>query len=660
MNNILIQEKENQLTISDKTKPDIKKMFSFFEEEIDALGEIMLILTEGKTSTFDTQVIIDALNCETLLKAVKKNNLKLAKLCLISGLLPDGLPSDSFEKTQNLLAISIQNNYVEMMKLLLEYGANPNGNKILNNEGHPLLAAIEKENIDIVRLLLSKGATTHINILVSTEKKKNTTVQNTLTGEPIKCRNLLCKKYTSPLKKAIEIYYETEKHKQSEIAAFTGKQKDPNISTSPYMLSNKFVPNSSEIALSPQQPISDKNPLSNSLLLTNSDSLSLHQSISTVKLNESGINISPITEIILVLIQNNPQCLDNTLCEEGIEVDSPYDMDPVEIYEKQHALIAQACRQNDLDMVQFLIESGAKLRTAPQNEDQCPIIDIGLKTSQLNPQKNKKHEYILKDTSVSDEMIEAVKTGNAKLVEYLINQNAFVTYNLSVTIGWDKSTVFWGRPDPLKKTFLFARGIAEAIEKDDINIVSILMHHGVQLDNNVYFHPLNNKHKNEKIGDDRGDPTHIDRCITVNDILDDPSHPKIYAMYKENGFEKRYQMLQNIWKFEERIAQKKRLEAEQKMIEEDQKKLLENQKNDLIRQVNALPYETKIDPQGEDYLLIQKLALLGCLYSAAKEESFEVVSAWIPIFKRVIPKESLNQLMQLQECLERSNIRRIE
>lgn len=80
----------------------------------------------------------------------------------------------------------------------------------------------------------------------------------------------------------------------------------------------------------------------------------------------------------------------------------------------------------------------------------------------------------------------------------------------------------------------------------------------------------------------------------------------------------------------------------------------------MIRQVNVLPYETKIDPQGEDYLLIQKLALLGCLYSAAKEESFEVVSAWIPIFKRVIPKESLNQLMQLQECLERSNIRRIE
>ena len=103
------------------------------------------------------------------------------------------------------------------------------------------------------------------------------------------------------------------------------------------------------------------------------------------------------------------------------------------------------------------------------------------------------------------------------------------------------------------------------------------------------------------------------------------------------------------------MEEKKDKEKEQKRLEEQQKKLLEEQTRQLAQKVKKLPYESKCNPRGEDYLLIQQLALAGGLYLAAKEEAPEVVNAWIPIFERIISKETLDKLMKLKQEAERQD-----
>ena len=226
-------------------------------------------------------------------------------------------------------------------------------------------------------------------------------------------------------------------------------------------------------------------------------------------------------------------------------------------------------------------------------------------------------------------------------MDYLINQGAFIQYELK-TDDWSK--------------YRAARGIAEAIENDDVNMAAVLMHHGIQLEDKTYFYPLES-YKTNVFRCAISRRTDLMRLLKVSDLMNDSDHPKIYAVYKENGFEKRYQMLQKIWKVEQMMEEKKDKEKEQKRLEEQQKKLLEEQTRQLVQKVKKLPYESKCNPRGEDYLLIQQLALAGGLYLAAKEEAPEVVNAWIPIFERIISKETLDKLMKLKYSF--SSVRQI-
>ncbi len=643
---LLVLEGENQLA-----EVREKDVFNFFEQELefDALAEIMLILTDGKSSDFDPQLMMDSLTNITLQKAVLANNLKLAQLCLIAGVSPEGLTvtidedlkaeKSSFNnRNENLLKIAIRNNYTEMIDLLLQFNANPNGSKEMNTVGHPLLTAIEKQDAQMVKRLLSLGADSKVAIRTSVcEKEIFNTGYHFI---PVR----LSLEYTSPIKRALEIYYQNGEKEISKI-----KQG-----------SNQFSQTS---ALS---VMDDKNALAKmpgnsgrwsdlSVMNGNNGQSKMFSSQSERGAfsfeNEMSEQVSPITEIILSLIERNPACLDNMIAEEQIEKN--YSRKAVVygnwgqgfIMDKRYdSILAMACHQGDLDMVKFLLSKGAKLRTQEEYYKE-PIVDITVECPKPFIQKdifgNKAHfdpdtyAYLIKDTSVSDELLEAIKSKNTLLVDYLIKQGAFIQYKLQATDGWH-----WSK-------FQAARGIAEAIETDDVNMAAILMHHGVQLDDKTYFYPLKT-YRTNVVDCSICNRRYLERLLTVSDIMDDSDHPKIQAMYKENGFEKRYQMLQKIWNFG-RVAEAKKKEAEeQKLMEERKQKLLKEQTEQLVQKVKKLPYESKCNPRGEDYLLIQQLALAGGLYLAAKEESPEVVNAWIPIFERVISQEILDKLVKLK------------
>jgi len=309
-----------------------------------------------------------------------------------------------------------------------------------------------------------------------------------------------------------------------------------------------------------------------------------------------------------------------------------------------------------MDMVKFLLSKGAKLRKKQEKSYDAPIVDINvecptpfIRTSVLGNRfidDVDMHSFLIKDTSVNDELLEAVKSKNTALVDYLINQGAFIQYELKADDDCKWSTT----------KCQAARGIAEAIENDDVNMAAVLMHHGIQLEDKTYFYPLES-YKTNVFKCEINRRTDLKRLLKVSDLMNDSEHPKIYAVYKENGFEKRYQMLQKIWKVEQMMEEKKDKEREQKRLEEQQKKLLEEQTRQLVQKVKKLPYESKCNPRGEDYLLIQQLALAGGLYLAAKEEAPEVVNAWIPIFERVMSKETLDKLTKLKYSF--SSVRQI-
>ncbi len=615
--------------------------FNFFEQELDldALAEIMLILTDGKTSDFDPQLMMDALTNVTLQKAVLANNLKLAKLCLIAGVSPEGSPvsidddlkadKSSFNKrNENLLKIAIRNNYTEMLDLLLQFNANPNGSKEMDTLGHPLLAAIEKQDAQMVKRLLSLGADSKVAIRTFVSEKE---ILNTeFMAIPVR----LSLEYTSPIKRALEIYYQNGKKEISKI------KQGAN-------------PSSQTKALA----VVDKKNAQSGMSFSQSE----RGGFSFEK--EMGEQVSPITEIILSLIERNPSCLDNMIAEEQI-VES-FNTDAV-LYgnwgkgyikdRRYDSILAMACHHGDMDMVKFLLSKGAKLRKKQEKSYDAPIVDINVECPKpfirTNVLGNRfiddvdMHSFLIKDTSVNDELLEAVKSKNTALVDYLINQGAFIQYKLEAD-----DDCKWS-PTECQA----ARGIAEAIENDDVNMAAVLMHHGIQLEDKTYFYPLES-YKTNVFRCEIKRRTDLKRLLKVSDLMNDSDHPKIYAVYKENGFEKRYQMLQKIWKVEQMMEEKKDKEKEQKRLEEQQKKLLEEQTRQLVQKVKKLPYESKCNPRGEDYLLIQQLALAGGLYLAAKEEAPEVVNAWIPIFERVMSKETLDKLTKLKYSF--SSVRQI-
>lgn len=603
--------------------------FNFFEQELelDALAEIMLILTDGKTSEFDPQLMMDSLTNVTLQKAVLANNLKLAKLCLIAGVSPEGLTvtidedlkadKSSFnDRNENLLKIAIRNNYTEMLDLLLHFNANPNGSEEMDSVGHPLLAAIEKQDVQMVKKLLSLGADSKVSVRTFVSEKEF--LESGCSRVPVR----LSLEYTSPIKRALEIYYQNG---EKEISKIKGGSNQSSQTT----------------ALS----VVDKENAQSKMY-----SFQSQRGEFSFEKEMSG-QVSPITEIILSLIERNPACLDNMIAEEQIE--ECFDKNAV-LYGKwgrgciedkrYNSVLAMACHHGDLDMVKFLLSKGAKLRKKQEKAYAAPIVDIKIECPTPWITRNyagvymnepSGYAFLIKDTSVNDELLEAVKSKNTALVDYLINQGAFIQYKLKTKDEWkyyDKQA---------------ARGIAEAIENDDVNMAAVLMHHGVQLDDNTYFYPLRT-YKTNAINCPIVMRRHIDRLLKVSDLMNDSDHPKIQAMYKENGFEKRYQMLQAIWKVNQMLEDKKDKERAQKQLEEQQKKLLEEQTRQLVQKVKKLPYESKCNPRGDDYLLIQQLALAGGLYLAAKDEAPEVVNAWIPIFERVMSKETLDTLVKLK------------
>ncbi len=712
-------------------------VFSLIETELDELSKIMELLTDGKTTEFDAQVMLDALNPQTLLKGVEKECLPLVKLCLVAGISPDGMATDYEGKTNNLLAKAIRQKNMEMVDLLLEYGANPNGNENFRSVGHPLFAAVETENLDMAIKLLERGARSDVVIYVDSKVKlMDTTHFDSVffSGE----RNCVISNFTSPLKRAIEMYYDFKKNEKSEISVFIPEmsyknaifihQVDPSVMLLGTSDENGHVFSTGDVGTTDivlAQETDNQTYIPKSLVFQNVVNLFNQQPVK---------NISDITKMIYLLIMANSECLDNIQIQEIIDAQKDYSGDSYlaeytegflkkqyeqslkrrfnclkdnEIYlssaihKRYHSFMAMATEKGDLDMVRFLRIRGAKFRDLSK-EQRLPIVDIDFKMDWRDRIDGNK--FFHKDLSVNDEIISAVRSKNAKLLEYLINQSAPIKYDLKYDLSYEeleeKRINNMQVEDYSKRHVTGIRGITEAIRNDDVNMVAILMHHGVQLTDYVFFCPTNS-YKDRKNCASRGCYRSYDswdmkkRLLTVEDIMDDADNPKVYDMFKEKSFEKRYEILKKVWLIEERLEEKKRREAEekllkmqaerllqaerQKLLEEERRlkrtrqrlqaeqKLLETKKkeqmllecgdDDLVERVKNLPHKSKVNPRGKDFVLIQQLALAGSLYKVAKEESADVVNAWVPLFERIVSEKESKQLIRLQNRLNKKGKR---
>ena len=83
---------------------------------------------------------------EALLAAVILEDFKLTKKLLQEGA----------NDTNSPLKVAATVGSLDMVKLLLDYGANVN-----TNDNTPLIKAVEHKHLDIVKLLLQKGADIH-------------------------------------------------------------------------------------------------------------------------------------------------------------------------------------------------------------------------------------------------------------------------------------------------------------------------------------------------------------------------------------------------------------------------------------------------------------------------------------------------------------------
>lgn len=581
---------------------DENKLLQWCMQNKDSMAEIMLILTNGKTSKFDASLMLKGLTAKNLQYAVSNNKLKLAELCLIAGISPNGFPDTAilahgchaelyandiknFGK-DNLLNIAIRSGFPEMRKLLLEYGADPSGDVDLGHLGYPLYAAVEKEDFEAVKDLLLHGA-------------KQNIVRMPNSNDAIS---------ESPLFRALKIYYKKKLHETDEFNNFIKTIEHLKI----HNPSENNVPLLSAGANDSSTQIATQYGLKTLSLDENRNaSLALSSPMLPQQCNENFYlntqekdfsNVPPIIKIIHLLVSNDPSSV-NSSCDfysnytDITRYHHPC-KDEVSGNEYKCNCLVLSVENDDLDMVKFLISKGAKLRAVPSKD---------------NDPKDRNYETLclyenVRNWGRQDEILAAIDNENIKMLTYLIEQGAFLRYKCK---DGDESLDF-------------SRGLGLAIEKDNVDMVAILLHHGANWNDCVY-----------------------EEYKKINTFYLRNNAPQVYQAYQEGYFEKRYQLIKKAFDFEKMMDEQEKIQEEQKLLEEKKRLLLENKNQKLIEDVKNLPIETKLNPVGEDYLLIQQLALAGYLYQVAKDETKEVLRAWLPRFKYVLSNEEQRKLATL-------------
>ncbi|MBG09094.1 MAG: hypothetical protein CME68_10075 [Halobacteriovoraceae bacterium] len=135
-----------------------------------------------KVSKYSRDIIKDCLH-----KAAEKHQYQIVKMLLDNVKNPNDITDQD-----ELLSWSIENNDFEVLQKLLDIGVSPNRKK--NNNKSPLALATFKENIEMIKILLNKGA--DINILgcyplISAIGRRNMTIiEILLETNKIKKKNL--------------------------------------------------------------------------------------------------------------------------------------------------------------------------------------------------------------------------------------------------------------------------------------------------------------------------------------------------------------------------------------------------------------------------------------------------------------------------------------